>query len=573
MLRGGSRLLALVILVGLAAVIGLTGGSARAQFKFKGNTATKEAPPAPKAAQLNHEAWKSVPMTPATPADIDKLVQKELAANQIKSAPLTTDEQFIRRVTIDVTGELPSAAAVTAFVADKDPQKRAKLIDKLLDSDKFARYVARYWRDVITSRVVDRRNIGASRAFEEWLFEELKANKSWGEIARAMLTADGDIRYDDPKKNGQAFFLLAQTGTDAANDRAAEASRVFLGIQIRCAQCHDHPFDQWKQVQFHELAGYFARTRDRQIREENKLVGVGLTALPRGEHEMPSTKDSKQTLLTNPRFLDGKTPAKNLSDKDRRAALADAMTDKDNYWFAGAYVNRLWGEAMGQAFYEPVDDIGPGKQVVFGEVLTRLAAHFRATNYDIKGMYRLVMNSQTYQRQFRLGDSMSDHNYFAAVYPTQLPADALWSALVGALGPFNQGPFGRPQPGAGGGFGARFGGFGLEGMFRQEFAFDPSVSAEEIEGTIPQALILMNNAQLNAKIKADRGNMLAKVLETFPRDEDAVEAVYLRTLARAPTASETAKCMKYIQKVGKRAEAFEDLLWSLINSTEFQTKR
>ena len=511
-----------------------------------------------------------MPVAVTTSAEIDRLVLKELLANKIEPAPLTTDEQFIRRVTLDLTGELPNTADITAFLADKDPQKRAKLIDKLLDTDKFARYWSRYWRDVIAARVVDRRNLIAARSFEEWLFEQLKSNKSWSEITRTMLTAEGNIRYDDPKTNGQAFFLLAQTGADAVNDRAAETSRIFLGIQIHCAQCHDHPFDQWKQVQFHELAAYFARTRDRLIREENRFVGVGLMSLPFGEQQMPNAKDARQTLMTHPRFLDGKAPGKSLSDKARRAALADAITDKENYWFAGAFVNRMWGELMGQAFYEPVDDMGPGKEVVFADVLTRVAAPFRASDYDIKGLYRLIMNSQTYQRQFRLGDSMSDHNFFAAVYPTQLPADALWDSLLNALGPLERGgPFG------GGGFGGfagrRFGG-GLEFMFRQEFAFDPSLSADEIEGSIPQALILMNNATINARIKAERGSTLGTILQTYSRDEDAIEAVYLRTLAQAHD-REQDKCLKHIEKVGNRAEAFEDILWALINSTEFQTKR
>src|SRR5207237_2124957 len=136
---------------------------------------------------------------------------------------------------------------------------------------------------------------------------------------------------------------------DSANEQAAETSRLFLGIQIQCAQCHDHPTDQWKRVQFHELAAYFARETPRPMRDGMRLAGLELFVRPRPlEHEMPSKEDPRRTLVTHPRFLDGKSPGVNLPDRTRRLALANAVTDKNNYWFAGAYVNRIWGELMGQ---------------------------------------------------------------------------------------------------------------------------------------------------------------------------------------------------------------------------------
>src|SRR5207244_8654510 len=197
-----------------------------------------------------------------------------------------------------------------------------------------------------------------------------KKNASWADMAKAMITADGQCRLDEVDKNGAAYFLASHRGADAANERAAETSRVFLGIQIQCAQCHDHPSDQWKRVQFHELAGYFARTRERlKPAAAGKRASVELVSAPRGEHEMPSPTDPKKTLLTPPRFLDGKAAGQNLSDPDRRTALANAITDKSNYWFAGAYINRVWGELMGQAFYQQVDDMGPRKEAVFTGVL------------------------------------------------------------------------------------------------------------------------------------------------------------------------------------------------------------
>jgi len=551
----------------------LVGSPAAGQFGKNFKKKAPDAVPAPKSAQLTQDAWQNVPMKAVTAAEIDQLVHQELARNSIKPAPLTSDEQFIRRVSLDLTGKPPVPAAVAAFVVDADPAKRAKLIDQLLDSDAYGKHWAKYWRDVIAAKIINRQGLIAAPAFETWLAGELKKNTPWDQITRTLLTAEGQLRFDKPGENGTAFFMFAYSGAEGANDRAAETSRIFMGIQIQCAQCHDHPFDQWKQVQFHEMAGYFARLRERVIFEDMRVRGFELTSLPFGEHQMAQNNDPVKMATTHPRFLDGKAIARNLSDKARREALAAAVTDKNNYWFAGAYVNRMWGELMGQSFYQPVDDMGPLKDAVFPEVLTRLAAAYRATDYDMKGLFRTMMNTETYQRQIRLGHSTDEHLHFAAAYPRRLPADALWESLVNVLGPVaSNRPF---APAMGGGAGAMFRGrFGLESEFKRTFEFDPSLKADEIEGTIPQALILMNNPAINQRIRASDATLLGRVLKQHASDDQAaIAALYVQTLSRQPTDAEVAKCKKYIAKVGNRAEAFEDLLWALINSTEFQTKR
>lgn len=527
------------------------------------------APPPPKSAMLKDEDWQKASLKPLAPGEIDELVAKELETGKIEPAPLTSDEQFIRRVTLDLTGQLPVPADVTEFAADPDPKKRSKLIDRLLESDDYARHWARYWRDVIVARLSDQRSKVGLSSFEEWLYGQFKANKSWGDMAKAMITAEGELRFEDPGTNGAAFFLTSHRGSDAANERAAETARVFLGIQIQCAQCHDHPSDQWKRVQFHELAAYFARVQDRQMREDNKQVGVQLISLQRGEHEMPAKDDPKKGFTTNPRFLNGKALRANLGDKERRTVLANEIIAKTNYWFAGAYVNRLWGELMGQSFFQPVDDMGPKKEAVFAKVLTRLTGSFRAGNYDIKGLFRDIMNSQTYQRQIRLGETTDQHLHFAAAYPTRLRADPLWESLVNALGTLG-GSRQPERPKGGNPYGNRF---GLEAQFKAEFDFDPSLKPDEVEGSVTQALLLMNNPTIHQRIEAKGTNLLGRVLTAYPQDEDALRILYLRTLARQPTDREMRKCLDYLAKVSGRAEAFEDLLWALINSTEFQTKR
>jgi hypothetical protein len=523
------------------------------------------APPPPKSALLTTEDWQRAPLTPLQPGEIDRLVAKELEQNKVEPAKVTTDEQFIRRVTLDLTGQLPLPADVDEFAADTSSNKRAKLIDKLLASEEFAQHWARYWRDVVTARLPEARFKFLSTTFEKWMAEELQKNKSWGDIARAMITASGELRFDEPGKNGAAFFLAAHRGNDAPAEQAAETSRIFMGIQIQCAQCHDHPSDQWKRVQFHELAGYFARLRERPLRQAG-IQGVELISAPQGEHEMPSKEDPKKGFTTHPQFLNGHSPGRNLPDEKRRESLANDIVNKNNYWFAGAYVNRIWGELMGQSFYQPVDDMGPKKEAVFAGVLTRLTGSFRASNYDIKGMFRDIMNSETYQRQIRLGESTDQHLHFAAAYPTRLRADALWDSLVSVLGslgpkmPPNTNTKGRPQG-------------GFEGQFKAEFDFDPSLKPDEVEGSVTQALLMMNDQTINQRIRAQGTNLLGRILTAYPNNNDALRMVYLRTLARKPTDHEMDKCRQYVEKTNNRAEAFEDILWALLNSTEFQTKR
>ena len=532
--------------------------------------AKKPAAPSLPTGTISDAEWRAAAATPLSAGEIDRLVSQELSKAKIKPAPLTTDEQFVRRVWLDLTGSLPMPADVKEFLASRDPKKRAKLIDRLLGSEEYARHWAHYWRNVIASRTSDLRGQRFAGHFDQWMTAQLKNNARWDVIVRAMLTASGPLRFDEPDKNGAAYFLASHFGPDATTERAAEAARIFLGIQIQCAQCHDHPSDVWKRQQFHELAAYFARVKEQPLREDKKVAGFQLVSLPNAEYQMPGKEDPKKRTPMQPRFLDGKSPGARLPDQQRRKALADAVTSPSDPWFAAAYVNRIWGELMGQSFYQPVDDLGPEKEAVLPTVLARVAGGFRGSHFDMKGLFRVIMNSQTYQRQLRHGEGGDDHLLFAAAYPTRLSADALWQSLVDVLG--RMGPPLVPPKGKQGAGPFAFRG-GLEFLFKQEFNFDPSTKPEEVEGSLSQTLLLMNNPVINQKIQARGTNLLARVLTAYPDNSDALRMVYLRTLARRPTDRELARCRDYVRSVGNRAEAFEDILWALINSTEFQTKR
>lgn len=554
-------------------------------------------------------AWKEAPKKAVTSAEIDAMIEAGLKKAGLKPGPVVSDERFLRRVYLDLWGRPPSLDEVNDFLADKSPSKRSRVIDKLLDGDAYSRHWAGYWNDVIGMRLVGNfQGRILARSFQMWLGQQLKKNRPWNEITSDLLTASGEARFDDREgKSGPAFFLASHMGQDAVAEQAAETARVFMGIQINCAQCHDHPFDSWKREQFHELAAYFARVRttfiiDRES-ERIRFLGVQLVSMDRGfggfgmrrpgmmrpgmgrfgggvEYRMPPKEGGNRFSgkVVHPRSLDGKAPKQGLSDKDRRKALVEAVTSKDNHWFAAAYANRIWGVLLGQPFYSQVDDLGPQREAVHGTVLARLASHFAATDYDMKQLFRVIMNTQAYQRESKVGLSRGEHNLFAYSYPTRLRPGQLYESVVNTVGPLGGGFGGGRGRGMMMGFGGGgrrfgFGGFGIEGMIRSEFNFDPSLKNDDVEGSIPQALILMNSAQLNQRIKATRGTFLGRLLDKEKKDGPAIEAVYRQALGRKPATREVEKCLAYIAKVGDRAEAFEDILWAVMNSAEFQTRR
>ncbi len=529
-------------------------------------------------------------------SEIDSLLEKEIARGNNPLSPVTNDEDFLRRVYLDLTGKPPAPNRLDEFTKSTDPAKRSRVIDELLDTDDYARHWARYWRDVIAYHAIERRALSAARNFEDWMADQLKRNVKWDRVAAELITATGPVQEE-----GRTFLIFAQFDMENTPvNLAAETSRVFLGIQIQCAQCHDHPYDEWKREQFHEMAAFFARTLVRRDPDgspiafevksldkelEDRFPGLAkakakgklppLPAAKKGggrspEHRMPDKEDPEKMTVMHPKFLLGQEPGKGLDDASRREQFAQYVTDKSNYWFARAYVNRVWGELMGEGFYEPVDDLGPGREARFPMIVNRLASAWRAADYDVKWLFRLIMNTAAYQREIRPRDPSAGALPFASVCPTRLSGDQIFDSLVHALGlPENVMP---PRDAAGPGA-RRQGAFGFRGLFNLQFGVDPSVPTDDVQGTIPQALFLMNNPLIEQQISGGGDTMLSRWLSVYEDDEELIRLMYKRVLARAPAVSELKTAKDYIREVGNRREAMEDLLWSLVNSTEFITKR
>ena len=491
---------------------------------------------------------------------VDAAIAKALPTSQ---PALTDDATFLRRLSIDLTGKLPDPDDVRRFVADTDSEKRIKAVEKLLTSDAYAVNWGRYWRDVLTYHTPASGNYLRWELFDRWMSDQLRRNRPWGEIVTAMVTAVG-VNDECPPVN----YLTALYGNPV--EIAATTSRVFLGVQLQCAECHDAKTEPWKREQFHEFTAFFGRAKIIQHKDvDGRGTPYAIEGREVGQYQMTDKKDPQHLISMTPRFLTGESVSADADDTERRAAFARFLTSPKNPWFAKAHVNRLWTALLGWGYYPGLADFGAHVQPRCPEALDLLAKEWTATNYDMRWLFRTITLTQAYQR--RLQPRPRPGTLVAAVCPSRLRPEQIYEGLVHALG-FDEKDKTIPAP-APSSAPAVSRHAGTRNMVYQAFKVDPSAPAEEVVGTIPQALMMMNSALVNAYVAADGKGFLAKALAKGATDQEIVTSLYQRTLARKPTDEEWEICKRYLVKVGNRKEALEDVFWSLINSTEFVTKK
>ncbi len=465
-----------------------------------------------------------------TSGDLDEMMRKYISKEtRTPFTPVVDDETFLRRVSIDLTGKTPAPEKIKAFTADKSPKKRAALIDELLATDDYARKWARYWRSVVFHNSAANRNTINPQAFEEWLFTEFKGNTSWDRVVSEMISSSPQRQKDvKPDENGwqqdygpNNFILACERKPDII---ASETARIFMGISVGCAECHDHPFDRWKREQFHEMAAFFSNGRYYMTDQDD-----------------PSKKSEVKAV-----FLLGEEPPSTLKpDQLRVAAAAYLVYNTDNYWFARAYVNRIWSELVGDGFYS-VDSLGPDKDVVHQLIVNRVSSAFRYAGFDAKWLFRLIMNSEGYQRGIRTIDKPED--LFTSVRPARLRPYEIADNMERLIGETKN----------------------VRNGLEKTFAQNPSTPQRDLEGTVQQALMMMNNGQLQKQLS---NSSLKKQLAGIKANEEAVHEAFLATLARTPTAGETKRYADFLKSAKDRNAAIDDMLWVLTNSAEFIVKR
>jgi hypothetical protein len=464
-----------------------------------------------------------------------------------KPAPLAADTEFLRRAYLDITGRIPGPHDVYAFLADSDPKKRAKLIDDLLERPRHAAHFAVVWRAALVPEVSAVPEARLFRAgFEAWLKQEFRANTPYDALVRDLLTTRISPSADSPSAalekpeapNPLAFFAVKEAKPE---NLAAATSRVFLGVQIECAQCHDHPFAKWSRDQFWQTAAFFGGVE----RHGNNLFSP-ISETP-GKREIVSMAGKKPTTAL---FLDDREPTWK-ADTSPRAALAEWVTAKDNRLFARAAVNRVWGQFFGRGLVDPVDDFRDDNPPSHPELLDDLAAAFADSGFDVRYLVKAIARTKAYQRT-SAGDG--DPKLFGRAAVRGLTGEQFFDSLVWATG-----------------FRDANGRNAQRDQFLTRFALGGKPA--EPETAIPQALALMNG-----RFVAD-----ATALETSPTLQAAcetpglttagrVEMLYVAALSRRPTPIERDRMAKHVGDAAgeKLAERLGDVFWVLLNSAEFR---
>jgi hypothetical protein len=479
-------------------------------------------------------------------AQIDQLVGAAWKADGIQPATASSDAEFLRRVYLDLVGRIPSITVVRDFLDDPAPDKRAKLVRRLLQTDAHATHWANVWRAVMLppNGPIVRNNAG----FQGWLQQRIKDRVGWDQLVRELLTASpGNVR-------DQGTLTFYQANEQKAENLAAATSRLFLGVKLECAQCHDHPFAKWKRQQFWEYAAFFANFQGQGPRTQPPAPGSN-----RREITIPTTNRTVQA-----RFLDGVEPTWK-DGVDSRVTLADWVTAAENPFFARNAVNRLWEYFFGIGLIEPVDEPSDDNPPCHPELLDELARQFAAHQFDVSFLIRAITASKTYQLTSQVSHpSQNQPRRFARMLVRGLSPEQLFDSLTEAIG---------WEPGDG----ERGGRPGVGGLAssRAEFLarFPPQEKRTELQTSILQALYLMNGKFLADATTPAGSRNLATVLDAQGvSTARRIRELYLITLSRQPTKEETERLVSYVDRGGPSGDArkaLTDVFWALLNSSEF----
>ena len=504
---------------------------------------------------------------------LDRYINAALKRESIQPSKMSEDAEFLRRVHLDLTGKIPTPEEVLDFLKDGSSNKRQKKIDLLLDSDAYLDY----WSGLWVNWLIGRREDGDDRriGLTFWVRDALTKNMPYNQFVQELIAADGELR-----DNGAGNYIMRYERSPVF--LTSHTSRLFLGLPMQCAECHDHKTEVWSQEDFYGVAAFFAgidsqRKGDIETMDmagnERKMDNFLITNKP--ENSIWVERLEKQV---RPRFLGGTEYKGSLLKK--REALAQWMTDKSNPYFSQAIVNRIWQRFMGRAFVEPVDGFGEENQPTNPELLKSLAKDFVIYNYDLQHLMRTILNSEAYQRTSQTNESNKDDQlYYSHAYVKPLSAEQFFYSVLQATG------FERLQQVRMKGS-KKQGGEDRKGMLRQlegmkrehlkKFLFLlDNGEMEEIEafnGTVPQALMMINGDMVNDSASHEaRGGFVNYVLEKWRGPIERMEYIYLNILSRLPTAKEKTYFRRYLERSLYRNKdlAYEDLYWVLLNSAEF----
>ena len=503
--------------------------------------------------------------TKLSAGELSRLIDSSLATawsqEKRQPAPLADDAQFLRRLSLDVVGKIPSVSEVRQFAEDPRPDKRVRKVDELLGRGAFAAHFARVWRDLLLAGASnDNGALAFAPQLETWLRLRFATNIPYDQMVRELLTdassRGGDAMNNAPRRNVPSVQAYYQANESKPEMLAASTSRLFLGVQVQCAQCHDHPFAHWKQKEFWSFAALFSPG-------ENMMEGALASA---STPTAPLTIKIPQTeKVVEAAFLGGAKPTWARGDT-RQTVLARWITSDDNPLFARAAVNRVWEHFFGRGFVFPVDNLDRTEPPVYPELFNTISRQFVLHDYDLHYVIRALAGTQAYQAtSARSKHEDDDDRHFARIPVRRLSGDQLYDSIVQATG-FRESAPARQNP-----FDFLNGGGGTRAQFLQKFA-DQSVPKTEAETSILQALSLMNGKMASDVTNLETSETLAAVLESpFLDNPGRIDTLYLAALSRQPDKDELKQMSDYVTAAGAANEraALADVFWALLNSAEF----
>ena len=469
---------------------------------------------------------------------------------QILPSGLCSDDEFLRRAYLDVTGRLPTLDETNAFLNDLSENKRARLVDELLDSRDYAAFWTLKWADVLRSNSGKLKPTGVAK-FNRWIYDGVLHDQPMDQFAMELLTATGSV-FENP---AASYWRSSRDPSDATETTA----QLFLGVRIQCAKCHNHPFERWTQDNYYGIGAAFARIgRKKSPDGDDEVIFVQDS----GEVQQPRTGQTMKVHLLLQGDVD--VPA----DQDRRKVFAEWLVSADNPFFAKSLVNRVWGHLMGRGIVDPVDDFRDSNPPSNAPLLDELATQFAANGFSRKWLIRTIMNSNTYQRSARTNEFNQDDEIYCSHYTTRmLTAEQLLDAICQVTAVpenFKGVPAGfratqLPEPPTDNYFLKVF------GQPQRQMACECERSNES---NLSQALQMINGPTVHNKLRSDAGR-IKKLMDAGKNDSEIITDLYLAALARQPSTEELAAAEAHVSKAENRRFALEDVGWAVLNMKEF----
>jgi hypothetical protein len=510
------------------------------------------------------------PQLPQPRNFIDSAVFAKLDQLGISTSPRCDDSTFIRRVTLDLAGRLPSLEETNEFLADTSENKRDVVIDRLLNSQDYAEFFASKWSQILRNRRNNEAFKYGSFAFHDWLRDQIYDNRSYAEMVRDIIAASGNLTVHPPV----AWYRQV---TDI-NQQVEDTSQLFLGQRIQCARCHHHPFERWSQKDYAQISAFFSLVSKKPGPSPDEPIVFSRLGKPTAPHP-------KLGGALLPAGLGG--PEIDVPETiDPRHRLVDWMVAPENPYFAPSLVNRYWKHFFGRGLVDPEDDMRVTNPASNPELLTALSQHFIESGYDMRDLIRQMVTSETYQLSSEANDvNLSDRRNHSRFYPKRLQAEVLLDSIdtfLGTHSAFDGMPAGSRAVG--------LPDTSFASYFLTVFGRPEATTACECErasdANLAQSLHLLNSKEMQSKLSDTTGfatrfaqpppsvdptGEAAAITDGQPTGLDAgrVEEIYLRALSRRPTSGELQKVLEYLSSKSDRRLAYEDVLWAVVNSKEF----